>query len=63
MGFVFMYGLMGKLLILTGSVLCFLNITQNTCISNGQDKIGCLKINLADQYDHVSIKKLIKSSY
>ena len=36
MGFVFMHGLLGKLL---GALLCFLNITQNACISNGQERL------------------------
>jgi len=35
-GLVFMYGSSGKLLILR-----FPNITQNVCISNGQERVGC----------------------
>ena len=37
--FVLMCGLLGKLLILTGALLRFLNIAQNTCISNGQERV------------------------
>jgi len=40
MGFVFMHGLLGKLLVLTGALLRFLNITQNACIFNGQERLA-----------------------
>ena len=52
MGFVFMHGLSGKLLILMGAFLRFLKIAQNACISNGQES----KINPTDQFDHVCSK-------
>jgi len=42
-GFVFMYGLLGKLLILMGTLLHFLNVTQNACISNGQESMAVQK--------------------
>jgi len=48
-GLSFMHGCFGKLLILTGALLHFLNITQNAFISNGQERLavqnksGCSK--------------------
>jgi len=39
----FMHGLLGKLLILTGALLHFLNITQNARISNGQERLAVQK--------------------
>ena len=62
MGFVFMHGLLGKLLVLTGALLRFLNITQTACIFNGQERC-CSKINPADQFDHVSFKKRMQKGY
>ena len=42
-GFVFVHGLSGKLLILMGALLRFLNITQNACVSNGQERVAVQK--------------------
>jgi len=40
---VYVYGLLGKLLILMGALLHFLNITQNACIPNGQERLAVQK--------------------
>jgi len=42
-GLCFMHGWLGKLLILMGALLCFPNITQNACISNGQESVAAQK--------------------
>jgi len=38
--------------LLTGALLHFLNITQNACIFNGQERVA---VQPTDQFDHVSV--------
>jgi len=53
--FVLMCGLLGKLLILMGALLCFLNNTKYLYFQWTR-KSDCSKINPTDQFDHASIK-------
>ena len=54
-----MHGLSGKLLILTSTLLHFLNRTQNAWTR----KRGYSKINPTDQFDHVSIEKQVQRGF
>ena len=61
-GFVFMYGLLGKLWILAGVLLPYLYITQILVFSIGQETIVVQKF-LTDQWDQAKATKRTRSSF